>query len=53
MPWLDLLWDHEPGGNVEHIAENHVTPDEVREVLESDLAMTYTSRRSADPSRWG
>jgi hypothetical protein len=31
-----VIWDDEPGGNVEHVAENGLTPDEVDEVLLDD-----------------
>ena len=34
MPaFLDILWDEEPGGNVEHLAEHGVRPEEARSVL--------------------
>ena len=29
----DILWDYEPGGNVEHIAAHDLTPDDVDHVL--------------------
>lgn len=35
MPWTDVIWIDEPGGNVEHIAENGITTDEVEDVLTS------------------
>jgi hypothetical protein len=28
---LRFLWDYAPGGNVEHIAEHGVTPEQVEE----------------------
>ncbi len=33
MPYYELVWNDEPGGNVEHIAEHGLTPDDVEEVL--------------------
>jgi uncharacterized DUF497 family protein len=33
MPWFDIIWDYEPGGNIAHLAEHGVTPDEAEEVL--------------------
>ena len=29
MPYYEVMWNPEPGGNVEHIAEHHLTPDDV------------------------
>ncbi len=28
-----ILWDHDRGGNVEHLAEHGVTPEEAEEVI--------------------
>ena len=33
VPYYDIIWNPEPGGNVEHIAEHDVTPDDVEAVL--------------------
>ncbi len=33
MPWVDVLWDHEQGGNVDHIGANGISVTEVEEVL--------------------
>ena len=34
MPWYDVFWNYaEPDGNVEHIAENGLTPEDVNAVL--------------------
>ncbi len=49
MPWIDLLWDEDPDGNVAHIAEHGITTDEVREVLEDDASEHGTSRSSGQP----
>ena len=34
MPWFDVIWnDQDPDGNVAHIAEHGIVPDEVEHVL--------------------
>ena len=33
MPYYEIIWNEEPGGNVEHIAQHGLTPDDVEEVL--------------------
>lgn len=33
MPWFDVIWNYEPGGNVEHIAEYGLTPEDVEAVI--------------------
>jgi len=34
MPWYDVFWNYvEPDGNVEHIAANGLTPEDVNAVL--------------------
>lgn len=48
MPWYEVIWNYEPGGNVEHIAEHGITPDEVEEVLFDPLEVA-TSRTSGRP----
>ena len=36
MPdFLTILWDDEPGGNVEHLAEHGVTPEEAEQAANS------------------
>jgi hypothetical protein len=35
--WLDIIWIDGPGGNVEHIAENDVTPAEVEQAFENAI----------------
>ena len=49
MPWLDIIWDHLPNGNVEHIAGHGITPEEVREVMENDGCEHGVSESSAEP----
>ena len=29
MAYVEIIWDDEPGGNVEHIAEHELTPEDV------------------------
>lgn len=33
MPYFDLIWNTEPSGNVEYIAEHDLTPEDVEEAL--------------------
>jgi uncharacterized DUF497 family protein len=33
MAWTDIIWDPTPGGNVEHIEEHGLEPEEVDHVL--------------------
>ncbi len=47
-----VIWDDEPGGNVEHIGENGLTPDEVGEVLLDDT-MTAYSASTGRPCKFG
>ena len=37
MPCYEIIWNEEPGGNVEHIAQHGLTPDDVEEVLFNPL----------------
>ncbi len=48
MPWYDIIWNHEPGGNVEHVAEHGLTPEQVEAVICDPLEKT-TSRTSGRP----
>ena len=48
MPWYDVIWNHEPGGNVEHIAEHGLTPEDVEAVICNPLEKK-TSRSSGRP----
>ena len=38
MPSYDIIWNPEPGGNVEHIAEHDLTPEDVEAVLFNPVA---------------
>lgn len=33
MPFYEIIWNEEPGGNIEHIAEHGLSPKDVEEVL--------------------
>lgn len=48
MPWYEVIWNYEPGGNVEHIAKHDLTPEDVEAVIQEPLETT-TSRGSGRP----
>lgn len=33
MPYFDIIWNDEPGGNVDHISQHGLTQEDVEEVL--------------------
>ena len=33
MPYFEIIWNEEPGGNLEHIAQHGLEPDDVEEVF--------------------
>ena len=33
MPYYEIIWNDEPGGNKEHIAEHDLTPEDIEEVV--------------------
>jgi hypothetical protein len=33
MPYIEIIWNEEPDGNIEHIAEHGPTPEDVEEVI--------------------
>jgi uncharacterized DUF497 family protein len=52
MPsWL-FLWDEEEGGNVEHLAEHGLTPDDAEHAFDSAFRHTK-SRSSGRPALYG
>jgi hypothetical protein len=55
MPRLILLWDldDDPEGNVRHIAEHGITPEEVEEVLNDPNTSFGVSRSSGLPMAFG
>ncbi len=48
MPWYDIIWNHEPGGNVDHVAQHGLTPEDVEAVICDPLEKT-TSRTTGRP----
>jgi uncharacterized DUF497 family protein len=50
---VTVIWDDEPGGNVQHIADHGLTPDEVDEVLLDDTIPTAYSHSSRRPCKFG
>lgn len=49
MPWYQFVWDSEAGGNVEHLAEHGLTPEDVEPVV-MDPDDTIKSRTSGRPA---
>ena len=45
MTNVDFIWNEEPGGNVEHIADNNLTPEDVMYAYET--AIDFTISRSS------
>ncbi|MFZ5831644.1 MAG: hypothetical protein ACOY3P_16280 [Planctomycetota bacterium] len=52
---IQVIWDLEddPEGNVRHVAEHGITPDEVEEVLNDGDSQTVYSRSSNRPITFG
>jgi uncharacterized DUF497 family protein len=50
---VTVIWDDEPGGNVEHIAEHGLRPEEVDEVLLDDTIPTAYSASTGRPCKFG
>lgn len=48
-----VIWDDDPGGNVEHVAGNGLTPDEVDEVLLDPTIPIDHSRSTGRPCKFG
>lgn len=48
-----VIWDDDPGGNVEHVAEHGLTPEEVDEVLLDDNNPSDKSHSSGRPCKFG
>jgi hypothetical protein len=48
-----VIWDDEPGGNVEHIAVNGLTPEEVDSVLMDPTIPIEVSHSSGRPCKFG
>ncbi|MHB8973742.1 MAG: DUF4258 domain-containing protein [Pirellulaceae bacterium] len=52
MPYYEIIWNEEPGGNVDHMAEHGLTPADVEEVLFNPLDRDI-SRSSGLPVVFG
>jgi hypothetical protein len=52
MKWTQILWDHTPGGNVEHVEAHDLTTDDVDYVLENHRP-SGKSRSSGRPCIYG
>ena len=52
MNWTYIVWDHTPGGNVEHVEEHDLTTDEVDHVL-ANIEATGVSSSSRRPCLFG
>jgi len=52
---VEVVWDLEddPKGNVQHVAEHGVSPEEVEEVLNDPASQTGRSRSSGRPMTFG
>jgi hypothetical protein len=48
-----VIWDDEPNGNVEHVTEHGLTPEEVDEVLLDDTIPTAHSASTGRPCKFG
>lgn len=52
MPYFDIIWNEEPGGNIEHLAQHGLTPEDVEGVL-LDPVGRDVSRSSGLPIVYG
>lgn len=52
MAWFDYLWLEGEDGNLAHIAEHGLSPDDIERVIENYIA-EETSRSSGRPIRFG
>ncbi len=52
MPWFDIIWDFEPGGNVEHVTQHGISTADVESVL-CDAESASVSRSSGRPLAFG
>lgn len=52
MPWFDFVWNDEPGGNVEHIADHDLAPSDVEAVVR-DPDREDVSESSGRPVAFG
>ena len=52
MPYYEIIWNEEPGGNVEHVAQHGLTPEDIEEVIFNPVDRD-TSRSSDLPIMFG
>ena len=52
MPHLEVIWTDGPDGNVGHLAEHDVSPEEAEEILREPVALD-TSRSTGRPIAFG
>ena len=52
MPATEFIWNEEPGGNIEHIAENGLSPEDVEEAVLNPVGRA-ASRTSGLPILFG
>ena len=52
MVWPQIIWNEEPGGNIEHIEEHGLSIEDVECVL-ANPQLQGTSRSSGQPSVFG
>jgi len=48
-----VIWDDEPGGNIEHVAEHGLSTDEIDEILLDDTIPTAHSASTGRPCKFG
>ena len=53
MRFLTVIWDDSPGGNVEHVADHGLTPEEVEDVLQDLSNPVVRSRSTNQPMVFG
>ena len=51
MAWYDFIWNYEPGGNVEHVEEHGLSPEDVEAVICNPLKRGPAGVRAAPSSR--
>ncbi len=52
MSWTHIIWDSSPGGNVEHVEEHGLEPEEIDHVL-LNYESVGTSHSSGRPCVFG
>ena len=48
-----VIWDDEPGANVEHVAQHGLSPDELDDILLDDRIPTAYSHNTRRPCKFG